>query len=156
MFFSFSSMNIQELPRETITSIFKYLDGKSLYECTKVSQRFREIGRKKCFWQNIKVLPEKQFMTKDYHDVYYPIPINFLQFVIENGCKFLDVQICQRQIKKDYSGIPHENDVVCLSLRHPQYETEFDDKNQDIFRCEISGFCPSKRENLALLGLYTF
>ena len=93
MYFSFSSMNIQELPKEMIESILKYLDGKSLYECTKVSQRFREIGRNKCFWQNIKVLPELHHVTKDYHSVYYPIPIHFLQFVIENGCKFLDLKI---------------------------------------------------------------
>ena len=133
MCFSSSSMNIQELPIEIITATFKYLDGKSLYKCTKVSQRFREIGRKKCFWQNIKVLPELHHVTKNWRNVYYPIPIHFLQFVIENGCKFLDVQICKRQIKKDYSDIPHENDVVHLKLRHPQYETDFDDKNQDIF-----------------------
>ena len=133
-------MNIQELPKEMLESILKYLDGKSLYECTKVSQRFREIGRNKCFWQNIKILSEIQNFRMD---IYYPIPIHFLQFVIENGCKFLDVKICKCQIKKDYSDIPLENDVVYLNLRHPQYETEFDDKNQDIFRCEISGFCPS-------------
>ena len=133
MCFYFSSMNIQELPKEMITSILKYLDGQSLYECTKVSQRFREIGRNKFFWQNIKVLPELHHVTKDYHSVYYPIPIHFLQFVIENGCKFLDLKICEHQIKKDYSDIPHENDVVYLNLGHPYYETEFEDKNQDIF-----------------------
>ena len=126
-------MNIQELPTEILMSIMENLDRKSLYNCTKVSNRFREIGRNECFWQNIKVLSEFHHTTADWHDVYYPIPINFLQFVIENGCKFLDVQICKNQIKKDYSGIPLENDVVHLILRHPQYETEFNDKNQDIF-----------------------
>ena len=119
-FFSFSGMNIQELPTEILMSIMENLDRKSLYNCTKVSNRFREIGRNECVWQNIKLLSELHQTIADWHDVYYPIPINFLQFVIENGCKFLDVQICKTQIKKDYSGIPLENDVVDLILRHPQ------------------------------------
>ena len=85
VFFSFSGMNIQELPTEILISIMENLDRKSLYNCTKVSNRFREIGRSECFWQNIKVLSEFHHTTADWHDVYYPIPITFLQFVIENG-----------------------------------------------------------------------
>ena len=61
------------------------------------------------------------------------------------------MQICKNQIKKDYSDIPLENDVVYLILRHPQYETEFNDKNQDIFS-ELIMRCPSL-EKLGMHGI---
>ena len=144
-------MNIEDLPEEMIVAIMEFLDGKSLYTCSRTSTFLRKCSKRESLWRNIKLKQELHHMTPKYEYFYYPIPIDFIKFVIENGCKFLNLSIFRNQRKKEYSCLPLENNVSYLRLRHPQYQTEFHEKDQDIFSELILRCC--KLEKLAMKGI---
>ena len=70
---------IQDMPNETLLKILTYLCRKDLLRCSQVSKRLRAVSHTESLWQSI-CISEKI------------IPNEFLQLIIENGCKFLTFQ----------------------------------------------------------------
>ena len=68
----------EDLPDEVILEILRYLDSKDVIYCGHLSRRIRFISQDESLWQKINLC-------------WQTIPIGFLQMVLNNGCKYLNL-----------------------------------------------------------------
>ena len=68
----------EDLPDEVILEILCYLDSKDVIYCGHLSRRIRIISQDESLWQKINLC-------------WQTIPIGFLQMVLNNGCKYLNL-----------------------------------------------------------------
>ena len=69
---------LEDLPDEVILKILQYLDSKDVIYCGHLSRRIRFISQDESLWQKINLC-------------WQTIPIGFLQMVLNNGCKYLNL-----------------------------------------------------------------
>ena len=71
----------EDLPNEVILKILGYLEGtKGLIYCGHLSRRIRTISQDETLWQKINLSRQN-------------IPTGFLQMVLNNGCKHLNLSL---------------------------------------------------------------
>lgn len=68
----------EDLPDEVILEILRYLDSRDVIYCGHLSRRIRFISQDESLWQKINLC-------------WQTIPIGFLQMVLNNGCKYLNL-----------------------------------------------------------------
>ena len=68
----------EDLPDEVILEILRYLDSRDVIFCGHLSRRIRLISQDESLWQKINLC-------------WQTIPIGFLQMVLNNGCKYLNL-----------------------------------------------------------------
>ena len=73
-----SDPQLEDLPDEVILEILGYLDSKGVIYCGHLSRRIRTISQDESLWQKINLC-------------WQTIPIGFLQMVLNNGCKYLNL-----------------------------------------------------------------
>ena len=71
-----SSFRFESLPDEILLKIFSTLDYLSLIRCGQLSTRIRKISHDESLWESMKIYDKT-------------VPTDFLQFVLEKGCKYL-------------------------------------------------------------------
>ena len=74
------SKSLPNMPDEVLLKILSYLDIRSLLKCGQLSKRIRIISYDETLWVKI-ILSEGQM-----------VPTEFIEFVIENGCKYLSLR----------------------------------------------------------------
>ena len=77
-----SSFQFEDLPNEVILKVLKNLDIKDVLRCGLVSKQIRTISRDESIWEKINL----------YHKEGLKVPIEFLQLVLDSGCKYLSLQ----------------------------------------------------------------
>ena len=73
-----SDPRFEDLPDEVILEILRYLDSRDVIFCGHLSRRIRLISQDESLWQKINLC-------------WQTIPIGFLQMVLNNGCKYLNL-----------------------------------------------------------------
>ena len=73
----------RDLPNETITEIFSWLDFKEIVKCARVSKRIRAISQNEVLWQKVNLQKHPNLSSK------------FLKMVIEKGCKYLNLSTAE-------------------------------------------------------------
>ena len=73
--------NLQKLPDEVLLRIFASLEIESLLRCSQVSKRIRKICHDQAVWEKCDI----QFVK---------IPIEFIEKILDNGCKHLNLTYC--------------------------------------------------------------
>ena len=141
---------VQDLPVEVIMEIFDYLDVIDLCSCSKSTRKFREISLVKRFWSSVRIFPLEN--PNLILGARYEVPCEFLAFIIQNGCTYLDLAICEWQFNVDTSklALPRSN-LKYLKLSRPQDDllrVGFHDPNLNLFRALMES-C----ESLAKLAL---
>ena len=79
-----SAMRVLEpadFPDEIILKVFTSLDLKDLLNCGQVSKRFRRISHDEFLWQRIDLSRQN-------------VSAAFIQFILDRGCKHLDLSSC--------------------------------------------------------------
>ena len=71
-------LELTDFPDEIILKVFACLDLKDLLKCGQVAKRFRSISRDQILWQRIDLSGQN-------------ISPFFIQFILERGCKYLDL-----------------------------------------------------------------
>ena len=71
-------LELTDFPDEIILKFFACLDLKDLLKCGQVAKRFRSISHDQSLWQRIDLSGQN-------------IPTVFIQFILERGCKYLDL-----------------------------------------------------------------
>ena len=77
-----SSFQFEDLPNEVILKVLKNLEIKDLIRCGLVSKRIRTISRNESLWEKMNL----------YYKEGLKVPIEFLQLVLDYGCKYLSLQ----------------------------------------------------------------
>ena len=77
-----SSFQFEDLPNEVVLKVLKNLDIKDVLRCGLVSKQIRTISRDESIWEKINL----------YHKEGLKVPIEFLQLVLDSGCKYLSLQ----------------------------------------------------------------
>ena len=72
---------LQKLPDEVLLRIFRFLEIESLLRCSQVSKRIRKICHDQAVWEKCDI----QFVK---------IPIEFIEKILDNGCKHLNLTYC--------------------------------------------------------------
>ena len=75
-----SSFQFEALPNEIICHVFSYLKIVDLLKCGEVSKRFRAISN-----------DEQYLWPKMFNLCYKKVPVEFLQKLLDSGCKYLDL-----------------------------------------------------------------
>ena len=141
--------DVQDLPVEIIMEIFDYLDVIDLWSCSKSTSKFREISLVKRFWSRVRIFPLEN--PNLILGARYEVPCEFLAFIIQNGCTYLDLAICEWQFNVDTSALPRRSNLKYLKLSRPVDDllrVEFHDPNLSLFRALMDS-C----ESLAKLAL---
>ena len=73
-----SILKLADFPNEIILIVFASLDLRELLNCGKVSKKFRTISHDEFLWQRIDLSGQN-------------IPAAFIQFILDRGCKYLDL-----------------------------------------------------------------
>ena len=73
---------IEDLPNEIILKVLGYLDIKDLLCCGQVSKRIRTITYDESLWEKINLFNKI-------------VPTEFLELVISNGCKYLNLSLTE-------------------------------------------------------------
>ena len=71
-------LELADFPDEIILKVFACLDLKDLLKCGQVAKRFRSIFHDQSLWQRIDLSGHN-------------ISAVFIQFILERGCKYLDL-----------------------------------------------------------------
>ena len=71
-------LELADFPDEIIIKVFVSLDSKDLLNCGQVSKRFRRISQDEFLWQRIDLSGKS-------------VSAAFIQFILERGCKYLDI-----------------------------------------------------------------
>ena len=71
-------LELADFPDEIVLKVFASLDLKDLLNCGQVSKRFRTISHDKFLWQRIDLSGKS-------------VSAAFIQFILERGCKHLDL-----------------------------------------------------------------
>lgn len=140
---------VQDLPVEVIMQIFDYLDVIDLCSCSKSTKKFREISLVKRFWSSVRIFPLENPNWE--WGARYQVPCEFLAFIIQNGCTYLDLAICEFQFNVDTSALPRRSNLKYLKLSRPQDDllrVGFHNPNLNLFRALMDS-C----ESLAKLAL---
>ena len=74
-----SDLEISDMPDEIVLKILSYLDVKNLILCGHVSKKLRIMSHDETLWKNVKLCLKS-------------IEIEFLQMVLNNGCKYLNLE----------------------------------------------------------------
>ena len=147
--------NIQDLPDEIMMEIFKYLNITDLCLSAKVSKSFRRISLDKKLWTSILIWPQYR-RDRDAYRWNPParchVPPEFISFIIENGCTYLDLDLCKYQPWMG-SDFPRANNLKFLKLSHGSVKEDqmYDDRNQQLF-VDLIKSCHSL-EKLGMFGL---
>ena len=149
--------SLVDFPDEILLKIFDYLDFKMLGRCAKVCKRFRKVSHDESLWEVVNLFG------------FQNIPEGFLEQVLANGCKYLNVRQShisgpQSHISGTFNLIDSVSQLECLDIGHStwckswpwknmggqvlediisscQYLKKLSLSRQYTFRCEISGFC---------------
>ena len=106
---------LEDLPDEVILKILHYLDSKDVIYCGHLSRRIRFISQDESLWQKINLC-------------WQTIPIGFLQMVLNNGCKYLN--------------LAHASIHGCLKLKSLSKLTHLDlTNNRHVVRQHDNGEC---------------
>ena len=94
--------NFNHFPDEVVLKILSYLDIDNLPKCSQVSQRMRNICKDKSLWERINLNGnfKKSNGTIQYTNnikVYQNIPTSFINYILDNGCKYLN--ICHAELR---------------------------------------------------------
>jgi hypothetical protein len=76
----FTSLQFEALPNEVICHVFSYLKILDLLKCGQVSKRFRAISN-----------DDQYLWPKMLNLCYKKVPVEFLQKLLDSGCKYLDL-----------------------------------------------------------------
>ena len=79
----FSTLSLDDLPDEVILRVFSNLGIKDLIRCGQVSKRTRAISQDEQLWLKINLYFNNS------------IPTGFLEYVLNNGCKYLCLAFAQ-------------------------------------------------------------
>ena len=79
----FSTFSLDDLPDEVILRVFSNLGIKDLIRCGQVSKRTRSISQDEQLWLKINLYLNNS------------IPTGFLEYVLNNGCKYLGLAFAQ-------------------------------------------------------------
>ena len=126
-----SPKTLDDLPDEVLLKIYAYLGMKNLVRCSGVSKRIRRVCHDESLWQTINL----------YGKI---VPSEFLEQVLANGCKYLNLQDAQ------INGT--------LSLPRDTYQLKYlnltsHEANMENVK-ELLLSCSSSMEKLSLSGLY--
>ena len=125
-----SPKTLDDLPDEILLKIYAYLSMKNLVRCSGVSKRIRRVCHDESLWQKINL----------YGKI---VPSEFLELVLANGCKYLNLQDAQ------IDGT--------LSLPRDTYQLKYlnltDVANMENVE-ELLLSCSSSLEKLSLSGLH--
>ena len=91
------------MPDEVQLKIFQTLEIKDLIRCAQVSQRTRRISHDESMWKKVNV-SEKV------------VPSEFIEMILENGCKYINLQ--SSQIVGSLNLSRNDYDVKYLNLWH--------------------------------------
>ena len=101
-----SSCEMSDLPDEVLLKILSYLNVKNLISCSHVSKKFRAISQDESLWQKVNLYAKV-------------IPIDFLEMVLNNGCKYLNLE------HSDFFGslsLKKPSQLKCLDLSYSTAE----------------------------------
>ena len=126
-----SAKTLDDLPDEVLLKIYAFLSIKNLVCCSGVSKRIRRVCHDESLWQKINL----------YGKI---VPSKFLEQVLANGCKYLNLQDAQ------INGT--------LSLPRDTYQLKYlnltsHEANMENVK-ELLLSCSSSMEKLSLSGLY--
>ena len=126
-----SAKTLDDLPDEVLLKIYAFLSIKNLVCCSGVSKRIRRVCHDESLWQKINL----------YGKI---VPSKFLEQVLANGCKYLNLQDAQ------INGT--------LSLPRDTYQLKYlnltsHGANMENVK-ELLLSCSSSMEKLSLSGLY--
>ena len=76
-----ASLELADFPDEIILKVCASLDLKDLLNCGQVSKRFRRISHDEFLWQRIDLSRQN-------------VSAAFIQFILDRGCKYLDLSNC--------------------------------------------------------------
>ena len=77
-----SSLQLEDLPNEVLLKVLSYVEIRDLICCGQISKRIRTISHDESLWQKLNLCKRE-------------IPTEFLEFVINNGCKYLSISYCK-------------------------------------------------------------
>ena len=105
-------------PDEVVLKILSYLDIDNLPKCAQVSQRMRNISKDKSLWERINLNGnfKKSNGTIQYTNnikVYQNIPTSFINYILDNGCKYLN--ICHAELR-DGIDVSKTSELKYLAL----------------------------------------
>ena len=109
---------IEDLPNEVILQILINLEIKDLIRCSYVSKRIRSISYNETLWQKINLYGCEK------------VPMEFLHFVVNNGCKYLSLEWAvfdsiQSFDSKDFFTKPTQLKYLILSIaNNPTFQRE--------------------------------
>ena len=98
----YKDKSLVDFPDEILLKIFNYLDFQMLGRCAKVCKRFREVSHDESLWEMVNL-----FGFQD-------IPEGFLEQVLANGCKYLNVR--QSNISGTFNLINSVSQLECLDI----------------------------------------
>ena len=99
---SFKFKSLVDFPDEILLKIFNYLDFKVLGRCAKVCKRFREVSHDESLWEVVNLYG------------FQNIPEGFLEQVLANGCKYLNVR--KSHISGTFNLINSVSQLECLDI----------------------------------------
>ena len=126
-----SPKTLDDLPDEVLLKIYAYLSMKNLVRCSGVSKRIRRICHDESLWQKINL----------YGKI---VPSEFLEQVLANGCKYLNLQ--DAQINGTLSLPRDTYQLKYLNLT--SHEANIENVKELLLSCS------SSMEKLSLSGLY--
>ena len=94
--------DFNNFPDEVVLKILSYLDIDNLPKCAQVSQKMRNICKDWSLWERINLNGNfnKSNGTIQYTNnikVYQNIPTSFINYILDNGCKYLN--ICHAELR---------------------------------------------------------
>ena len=94
--------DFNNFPDEVVLKILSYLDIDNLPKCAQVSQKMRNICKDWSLWERINLNGnfKKSNGTIKYTNnikVYQNIPTSFINYILDNGCKYLN--ICHAELR---------------------------------------------------------
>ena len=123
----------EDLPSEIILKILKNLGIKDLLRCGMVSKQIRTITRDKSLWEKISLF-----------GMHGDVPVEFLQVVLDSGCKYLCLASAKIVCKKSFfKKLKKPSKLRCLDLGFCRSNTKIIE--------EILASCKSL-EKLNLIG----
>ena len=77
------NITLDDLPTEILLKIFDSFKINDLLRCGQVSNRIRSMAHHETFWQKVNLQNRDR------------ISAGLIQFILENGCKYLSIGTCQ-------------------------------------------------------------
>ena len=113
---TFSTLSLNDVPDEVILRVFSNLEIKDFIRCGQVSKRIRAISQDQSLWLKINLYENKSVAT------------GFLEYVLNNGCKYLGLGFTQIGQIDGESLKCNSSQLKCLDLSFCQSSRQvFDD-----------------------------